>query len=561
MLVVGDLARLNAVRYPRKPALIQEGIALTYEELHRRSNQLAHALAAQGVEPGDRVALLAYNRLDYAVVTQAVAKCGALLVPMNFRFGAEEIRYVLADAEPKVLFLEPGFERATREAIAQGAPQPRLIALTDAPGGPAGTGWIGEAIGGADHPPVQHAAGSGRAAGSERAAGGELAAGSERTAGGAPPPGDLPSAQALASGCPVWDLARTVDPQSPCVIMYTSGTTGFPKGVLVSHATYFKIYLATAIETRMRHDDVYLMAVPMFHAAGLNMALHQSLFMGSTGIIHRGSFAPEAIFALIERYRITLAILVPTTLAMLAFHPRVGEFDLSSLEKIFYGSMPITPPVLAQARAVFPRAHFNQLYGSTEAGMVGALRSEDHERWSQTTGRQALLTESRIVDDRGHPVPVGGVGEIIVNQRTMGMIGYWRNPEATRDTIRDGWIYTGDLARVEPEGFFTLVDRRNDVIISGGENIYPKEVENVLATHPAVREVAVFGLPDPLYGESVCAAVVLWPGKRATAQELEAHCRAHLASYKRPRRVEFLDALPRNASDKVQKRILRERFG
>ncbi|MGH8220837.1 MAG: AMP-binding protein [Steroidobacteraceae bacterium] len=531
MLVVGDLSRLNAVRYPHKPALIMNGVELTYAQLDRRSNRLAHALIAAGVEAGDRVALLAFNRLDYAVVTQAVAKCGALLVPMNFRFGPEEIRHVLRDAEPRVMLLEPGFERATREAIAQGAPAPRLIALTDAPGAPPGTGWMDGAAG--------------------------------ATGGGPPPPGadaSFPSADDLARTCPATDPPVTVDPQSPCVIMYTSGTTGLPKGVLVAHATYFKIYLATAIETRMRHDDVYLMAVPMFHAAGLNMALHQSLFMGSTGIIHRGSFDPEAIFALIEKHRITLAILVPTTLAMLAFHPRVGELDLSSLEKIFYGSMPITPPILAKARERFPRANFNQLYGSTEAGMVSALRPEDHERWSQSTGRQALLTESRIVDDQGNPVPVGGIGEIIVNQRTMGMIGYWRNLQATREAIRDGWIYTGDLARVQPEGFFTLVDRRTDVIISGGENIYPKEVENVLAAHPAVRDVAVFALPDPLYGQSVCAAVVLWPGKHATGAELEAHCRAHLASYKRPRRVEFLDALPRNASDKVQKRLLREMF-
>lgn len=497
MLVVGDLSRLNAVRYPRKAALIMEGTELTYADLDRRSNQLAHALCAMGVETGDRVALLAYNRLDYAVITQAVAKCAALLVPMNFRFGAQEIGHVLTDAEPKVLFLEASFETATREAIAKGAPAPRLVRL------------------------------------------------------------DI---EDIAEGHPTSALTREVDPHSPCVIMYTSGTTGFPKGVLVSHATYFKIYLATAVETRMRHDDVYLMAVPFFHAAGLNMALHQSLFMGSTGIVHRGSFEPGEILRLIEAHRITLAILVPTTLAMLASHPRVREFDLSSLDKIFYGSMPITPGVLAQAREVFPHAHFNQLYGSTEAGMVSVLRSEDHERWSQTTGRQALLTESRIVDEAGHDVPPGAVGEIIVNQRTMGMIGYWRNSAANRETIRDGWIYTGDLARVEPEGLFTLVDRRHDVIVSGGENIYPKEVENALATHPAVHEVAVFGLPDPLYGEQVCAAVVLRPARTATPAELEAHCKMQLAAYKRPRRIEFLEALPRNASDKVQKRLLRQRF-
>ncbi len=547
MLVVGDLSRLNALRYPRKPALIMNRVELTYADLDRRSNRLAHALAASGIGVGDRVGLLAYNRLDYAVVTQAVAKCGAILVPMNFRFGAEEIRHVLTDAEPKALLLEPSFGRAAREAIAKGAPAPRLVRLDLA--GPE-SGNAGER--------VKAGASSGdgpgaRAVGSE-AVGGDTVVGADALG------ADVPSAEDLAQGHPDSPPRQEVDPQSPCVIMYTSGTTGFPKGVLVSHATYFKMYLATAIETRMRHDDVYLMAVPLFHAAGLNMALHQSLFMGSTGIIHRGSFDPEVIFSLIEAHRITLAILVPTTLAMLAFHPRIGQYDLSSLDKIFYGSMPITPPTLAKAREMFPRARFNQLYGSTEAGMVSVLRSEDHERWSQTTGRQALLTESRIVDERGQPVPVGGIGEVIVNQRTMGMIGYWRNAEATREAVRDGWIYTGDLARVEPEGFFTLVDRRKDVIISGGENIYPKEVENVLATHPAVREVAVFGVPHPLYGETVCAAIALWPGRTATAEQIEEHCKERLASYKRPRRVEFLDALPRNASDKVQKRILRRMF-
>ncbi|HUK01588.1 MAG TPA: AMP-binding protein [Steroidobacteraceae bacterium] len=498
MLVIGDLARLNAQRYPRKPALILNGTALSYAELNTQANRLAHLLRAQGVGIGDRVALLSHNRLDYAVVTQAVAKAGALLVPMNFRFGAAEIRHVLADAEPKILVHEESFDAAVSAAIAAGAPAPQRLKLTESVG-----------------------------------------------------------ARELAQSHPACEPALIVDPASPCVIMYTSGTTGFPKGVLVSHATYFRMYLATAVETRMKHEEVYLIAVPLFHAAGLNMALHQCLFMGSTGIVHRGSFEPERIMQLIAAHRITLAILVPTTLALLAFHPRVAEFDLSSLEKIFYGSMPITPPALTRAREVFPQARFNQLYGSTESGMVSVLREEDHARWSQTTGRQALLTESRIVDESGASVPVGQVGEVIVNQRTMGMIGYWRNEEATRAAVRDGWIYTGDLARVEPEGLFTLVDRRHDVIISGGENIYPKEVENVIAAHPAVREVAVFGIPDELYGESVCAAVALWPERTASAEEIQEFCKSHLASYKRPRRIDFHAALPRNASDKVQKGVLR----
>ena len=509
MRVIGDLSRLNAIRYPRKAALTMRGAVLSYAELQRRSNQLAHALLGAGIEPGERIGLLAPNRLDYAIITQAVAKCGAILVPMNFRCGPSEIRHVLEHAEPKLLFIEAGFEAQVAAAIAAGAPAPRIITLPSEELGTDGRATPGTALDEAAAPDV--------------------------------------------------DPPVSVDPASPCVIMYTSGTTGRPKGVLVSHTTYFRMYLATAIETRLHHEDVYLIAVPMFHAAGLNMALHQCLFMGATGVIHRGPFEPEPILRLMQERRVTLAILVPTTLALLAEHPRVAAYDLSSLEKIFYGSMPIRPAVLERARRVFPRARFNQLYGSTEAGMVSVLREEDHARWSQTTGRQALLTESRIVDESGGPVPVGGIGEVIVRQASMGMIGYWRDEAATREAIRDGWIHTGDLARVEPEGFFTLVERRTDVIISGGENIYPKEIENLIATHPAVREVAVFGVPDERYGEVVCAAVVLGQGRTVTAEEIIAFCVAGLASYKRPRRVEFHASLPRNASDKVQKTVLRAR--
>jgi fatty-acyl-CoA synthase len=506
MRVIGDLSRLNAVRYPKKIALCMGDQALTYEELDARSNQLAHALIALGVAPGDRVALLAYNRLDYAIVTQGVAKCGAILVPMNFRLAAQEIATVLRDCEPKLLFTEFAFRLIVKEAM--GDAGPLLVLLPDEDGS------------------LQEAK----------------------------------TLQTLCEGQPASAPAVEVSQESPCVIMYTSGTTGTPKGVLVSHEVYFRMYLATAVEASLRQDDVYLMAVPMFHAAGLNMMLHQALFMGASGVIHRGAFEPDAILKVIRDYRVTLAILVPTTVGILAFHPDLGSYDVSSLDKIFYGSMPITPRILDQAMKVFPQVAFTQFYGSTESGMLGVLRWADHDRWSQTTGRQALLSEMRIVDEEDKPVPVGSVGEVTGAKRTMGMIGYWRNEKATAETIRDGWIYTGDLARVEPEGFFTLVDRRKDLIISGGENIYPKEVENVLAAHPAVREVAVFGLTHELYGESVCAAVSLFPGQTTTAEDLVAFCRGKIAGYKSPRKVEILPALPRNASDKVQKGVLRARF-
>jgi fatty-acyl-CoA synthase len=505
MRVIGDITRLNARRYPDKPALVMGDAVCTYSELDRRSNRLANALIAAGVRPGDRVALLAYNSIDFAVVTQGVAKCGAILTPLNFRLAAGEIAHVIGDAEPLIFITETVFGKVLGDALAQCGQRPQIVMID----GESGT----------------------------QGAMCDLMAGALEAA---------PQVE--------------IDPASPCVIMYTSGTTGAPKGVLVSHATYFKMYAVHAIEARIRHDDVFLLAVPMFHAAGMNMALHQALFLGATGIVHRGPFDPEVIFELIQKHRVTLAILVPTTVSILAHHPRVGEYDLSSLDKIFYGSMPILPKVLAKAREVFPQVNFTQFYGSTECGAVGVLRSEDHERWSQTTGREVLLTESRIVDGEGRAVPVGGVGQVIVRQASMGMIGYWRNDKATAETIRDGWIYSGDLARRDSETHFTIVDRLKDVIISGGENIYPKEVENALSAHPAVREVAVFGIPDELYGEAVCAAVAFFPGMSAGIDELEAFCRERLAGYKRPRKIDVHDNLPKNSSDKIQKTLLRAAY-
>jgi acyl-CoA synthetase (AMP-forming)/AMP-acid ligase II len=501
MLVFGDLSTLNARRYADKPALIMEDRSLTYAELDARSNALAHALVGRGVRVGDRVALLAFNSLEYAVILQAVAKCGALVVPVNFRSTATDLRHVVGDAEPKVLFVEAEFDALCAEARAGAASWPLVLRV---------------------------GAGSGATPGSD-----DLRADQPRV------PPRVP-----------------VDPESSAVILYTSGTTGRPKGVLFSHANYFRMFMATSIEARLVHEDVYLIAVPMFHAAGMNMALNQALFMGSTGIVHRGRFDPEVILALIARHRITTAILVPTQVGVLASHPALAQHDATSLARIFYGSMPITPAVLQQALRRF-RARFIQLYGLDRvrhdhgAAPRGPRALVAHQR------REALLSRFRVVDEHGTDVPVGSVGEVIAEQSRLGMIGYWRNEAATRETIRGGWIHSGDLARVEPEGLITLVDRIKEVIISGGENIYPKEIELLLAAHPAVQEVAVFGIPDAHYGEAPCAAVALKPGATATAEELLALCEKQLARYKRPKKLEFHAALPRNASDKIQKQVLK----
>jgi fatty-acyl-CoA synthase len=506
MRVIGDLSRAMGRRYPHKVALIHDQRSITFRELDERSNQLAHALVGMSVKPGDRVALLAFNCLEFAIVSQGVAKAGAIFVPMNFRLVANELAHIFRDAEPTVLISEAAFADTLKETFKLLPATPRVIMLDQL---------------------------------------GALASG-------------VTLGAALADQSTA-DIDVPVEPTSPCLIIYTSGTTGFPKGVLLSHDVYFRMYTATSIDNGLRHDDVYLMAVPMFHTAGLNLMLHQAMFLGATGIVHRGSFDPAVIFPLIEKYRITVAVLAPTNVGVMAQHAARKNSDLSSWRIAFYGSMPMPPVILRAAMQEFPQVGFHQLYGSTESGMLTVLTWADHKEHAQHTGREALLSHMRIVDETGRDVGVGEIGEVIGRQYS-GMLGYWRNDKATKEAIRDGWIYTGDKARREVDGFCTVIGRIKEMIISGGENIYPTEVERVLSEHPAVREVAVLGLPDPLYGESVCAALAFKPGMHVSVDELDKLCRSKLAGYKKPRRYEILDALPRNASDKVVKAELRVRF-
>ena len=518
MRVIGDLSTANARRHPDKVALVHGARLLTYLDLELRSNQLAHALAATGLRPGDRLGLLACNHLAYAIVTQGAAKAGVLLVPLNFRLAPRELAVVLRDAQVSLLVTENSLASLWQAALQDTGGTQLPVVLLD-----------------------------------EASADGTAAPAAVVAAG-------WPGARALADwlqAFPETPPALEVDPDSPCAIMYTSGTTGTPKGVLVPHRAYFRMYLGTAMETGLSRDDRYLMAVPMFHAAGLNLMLHQCLFMGATGVIHRGSLDPLRLFALIAAERLSMAVLVPTVIGLLARHPQRHEFNLSSLRTVFYGSMPMPAAVLAAAREAFPEVEFHQIYGSTESGLLGVLPWRDHATHAHCTGREALYSHLRIVDTAGDEVTDGAVGEVL-GAAAGGMLAYWNNAEATAQRLRDGWIHTGDLARREGGGYFTLVGRVEELIISGGENIHATEVEHVLASHQAVREVAVFGVPDESYGELVHAAVVLHAGGGADEAALDAHCRAQLAAYKRPRRYHFLDVLPRNASDKVRKTELRQ---
>jgi len=506
MQVIGDICRLSAKRYPNKKALIMDSEFLTFSQLNQRVNQLAHGLISLGVKPGDRVAILAINCIEFPIVTYAVAKCGALLVPINFRYKKGELIYIINNSEPKVLIFGPEFTSIVENAIPEFALSVRLVALSEKP--------IESAI--------------------------SLAGLMDKQSNSEPP--------------------IKVDPGSPVSIMYTSGTTGFPKGVLFTHTKLLSIFVGMALEGDLNHEDVTMVPIPLFHNGGLNSLLQPTLMLGGTAVIMGKGFDPDAIMHSIGRYRITLTMFVPTQLAMLINHPGATEYDLSSLEKIWYGSSAISPTVLKSSMDLF-RARFYQWYGQAETGMISVLRPEDHVDRSQCTGREMFNADIRVVDEEGNDTPVGEVGEIISAQDPLGMIGYFKMNEANERVLREGWIHTEDLARVEGEGYFTVVDRLRDMIISGAENIYPKEIEDTIMSHPGVREVAVFGIPDEVYGESVCAMVVKKKGQELDAEEVISFCASMLASYKKPKRVEFIRELPKNPSGKVIKNILREHIG
>lgn len=505
MRVIEDIARLNAKRYPDKVALIMENESLTHRQVNQYANQIAHGLIFLGVKPGDRVAVLAFNCIEYPLINFAVAKCGAMLVPINFRYKKKELAYIINNSEPKVLFFGPEFTSLVEESKAEFTISIHLVGISKKP--------LGSAM----------------------------------------------TLTKLMEGRFTSDPPIKVDPSSPCSIMYTSGTTGFPKGVLFPHAANMAIFTGMVMEGDLRHEDVTLVCLPLFHNGGLNATLQPTLLMGGTVIITGKGFDPDKILDTVQRYGVTITMWVPTQLAMLINHPGAKRYNVSTLNKIWYGSSPISPTVLEGSMDLF-KAGFYQWYGQTETGMVSVLRPEDHKERSQCTGREMFNADLRVVDGEGNNTPVGEVGEIICAQEPLGMIGYYKMEEANKRVIRNGWIHTADLARAEGDGYFTIVDRLTDMIISGAENIYPKEIEDVISSHPGVREATVFGIPDEVYGEAVCAVVVKKEGHFLDQEAIIDFCASKLAGYKKPKRVEFMDDLPKNPSGKVTKNVLRDPY-
>ncbi len=498
---------LHAANKPEKIALVQGTRRVRYDELDRWTNQLAHALIALGAGPGERVALMMPNSLEYLVAQQAMARVGATAVQIGYRLKGAEIAYILENAEPQVVIVHrdylPQMEEARRLA---GLPGEDSVIVTGA---------------GAN----------------------------ERIRG-------LRWEETLSSHD--GDTPPRVGSRGGGVIIYTSGTTGKPKGANRDFRQVGLEAVADFMSTMgMRHDDVHLVICPLYHSAAPAFA-GMMMTLGATVVVC-DHFDPEQILATIQRERVTSAFMVPTMLVRLtALDESVRRrYDTSSLRWICSGAAPLATETARRFQEQFGYILWN-FYGATETGMVTLAGPDDHTGHPGTVGRTLRGNEVRLLDEAGNDVAPGDIGEIYV-RNSMLITGYHKNDEATDDAQRDGFFSVGDLARVDGDGFYYLESRKHDMVISGGVNIYPREIEDHLHTHPDIIEAAVIGVPDSEWGESLKAFVVLRQGAQLSADDVIAHCKDVLADYKRPRAVEFLDALPHNPTGKVLKRELRAR--
>ncbi|HJZ33286.1 MAG TPA: AMP-binding protein [Hyphomicrobiaceae bacterium] len=491
---LSDLIDRNAAFTPAKAAISFAGATLSYAGLAGRIAEAARALKSQlGIERGDRIAILASNHPDYLVLLYACARLGAMLVPLNWRLALTEQSYILADAAVKALFIEEAF-----------APVAGRLSQT----------FSALPIVGIDFAPAP-----GRSLASLIAAG----SGDGRNGG--------------------------VDHGSPLLIVYTSGTTGRPKGAVLRQ----EALLWNAVMSQHMHDmtaaDHVLTVLPLFHVGGLNIQTTPALQLGAS-VTLLARFSAEATLAAIAQVRPTLIVLVPATIQALLEDAAWAETPLTSLRAVTTGSTQVPQRLVdAFTRRGVPVL---QVYGSTETCPIAVYTrlAGDWQR-AGSTGLPGLGCEVRIVDQRGNELPVGAAGEVVVRGPST-LVEYWRNSAASRDALREGWFHTGDIASRDADGHFFIHDRKNNLIISGGENVYPAEVERVLNQHPAIAEAAVVGRPDAKWQEVPVAYLVPRPGAADDVAEIERFCKAQLARYKVPRAYFWVDSLPRNAMGKVQ---------
>ena len=501
---------------PDREAIIFEGNRWSFSDLADRSNRLANALAGMGVGQGDKVGMLQVNCNECIEVYFATAKLGATYVPLNFRARAEELEFMINFSEASALFLGQRYVKMINSMREQIPGMKNLVSVE------------GPAEGMLDY-------------------------------------------ESVIAGADPEEVFTDIDDNDTSILMFTAGTTGQPKGVMLTHDNLATYVLNNVSPADPDIEEKNILTVPLYHIAGMQAVL-AAVYGGRTLVVQR-QFDPSDWMTLVETESVTRAMMVPTMLKQLMEHEEFPERNLSSLQVITYGAAPMPVEVITKAIEVFPGTRFINAFGQTEsASTITMLTPEDHviegtpgERAIKlkrlgSIGRALGDTEVKIFDEDGSELPVDEVGEIVARGPRV-MKGYWKAEEATNSTIRNGWLYTGDIGYMDEAGYIFLSGRAKDIIIRAGENISPEQVEATLHSHPAIDEAAVIGVPDPQWGETVRAIVALKDGAQASEADIIEHCRGQLASFKKPESVIFVDALPRNPLGKVLKRVLRDEYG
>jgi acyl-CoA synthetase (AMP-forming)/AMP-acid ligase II len=506
-LVLPEWVSNNANLYPDRIALAFEDKTLSFAQLEERANRLANALAERGVKRGDNIAILMYNDLEVVEAWFGCQKLGACPVPINFRLVQPEVDYILDNADAVGIIADEQLaERAAAAAAKLGGVRFHI-----------GTGAAPE--GAEEYEAVLAAS-----------------------------PADIPD--------------TIVDDDDLAFLMYTSGTTGRPKGAMLSHQNLWQHTLQWIHELDVTQDDSFLTGLPLFHIGGVNAVL-PFLYLGGTAIsLPSGGFDAGEAIATLVKHEATMCYFVPTQWLEICQHPALQDYDRSKLRTAAWGASQAPVSTLELLTETFPNSEICNAFGQTEMSSVTCMLKgrEDSVNKMGSVGKPVINVRVRIVDDQMNDVPQGEIGEIVYRGPTV-LQGYWNNPEATAEAFEGGWFHSGDLVHRDEDGYIYVRDRKKDMIISGGENVYPAEIEAVLMEHPAVAEVAVIGVPHPKWVETPYAVVVRASDAEATEEELVAYCREHLAGYKKPSGATFTDELPRNASGKILKRTLRDEIG
>lgn len=510
-MTVGDHLRESAARQPDRIALIGRGERLTYAEFDARANGLARALLDLGLAKGAKVAVLSTNCPSYAIAYFAIARTPYVSAHCSTRSAPDELSYVLNKVEAEAVFLEsrfagligdvvPSLDRPIRQFLFDQSESTRFV-LPDAV------------------PIVEFVHGRST---------------------------DAPSAQ--------------IDERDGLAITLTGGTTGQPKAVLVSHKARCASAIASALDFGLDQDDIVIASTPLFHTAGLFVWFGTAVMLGAS-VVLADSWDAGEFMKLVEEEKVTAAFLVPSQLNDLIGHPGFSAAPLKTLRNIGYAGAPMGRALFERIRQALPHVAFTENYGQSEACPMTIRRNDCDNGKLGTVGRAAINAEISVVDSNGRPLPAGEVGNIVTRGDQL-FDGYFNDPEETEHAFRlpDGWLQTGDVGFLDEDGFLTLVDRSTDMLITGGENVYPAEIENALYQHEAVKECAVFGVPDDRWGEVPAAHIVLSAGATVSADELIGHCESRIARFKRPRTVRFVDNLPKTPVGKIRKDILRKPY-